>query len=66
MVQESSHLGPGGYYAFYFRGPDRLKFEIVHMADGGAELPAHGRRARTRVRADDAIPRAQRRSASSI
>jgi catechol 2,3-dioxygenase-like lactoylglutathione lyase family enzyme len=24
-------FGPGGYYAFYFRGPDRLKFEIVHM-----------------------------------
>jgi len=22
---------PGGYYAFYFLGPDRLKFEIVHM-----------------------------------
>ena len=21
----------GGYYAVYFRGPDRLKFEIVHM-----------------------------------
>ncbi len=24
-------FGPGGYYAFYFLGPDRLKFEIVHM-----------------------------------
>ncbi len=24
-------LGPGGYYAVYFRGPDRLKFEGVHM-----------------------------------
>jgi catechol 2,3-dioxygenase-like lactoylglutathione lyase family enzyme len=24
-------FGPGGYYAVYFRGPDRLKFEIVHM-----------------------------------
>lgn len=24
-------FGPGGYYAFYFRGPDRLKFEVVHM-----------------------------------
>ena len=25
------HIGPGGYYAIYFRGPDRLKFEVVHM-----------------------------------
>jgi len=24
-------FGPGGYYAVYFRGPDRLKFEVVHM-----------------------------------
>ena len=24
-------FGPGGYYAFYFRGPDNLKFEVVHM-----------------------------------
>lgn len=24
-------FGPGGYYAFYFLGPDRLKFEVVHM-----------------------------------
>ena len=24
-------FGPCGYYAFYFRGPDRLKFEVVHM-----------------------------------
>ncbi len=24
-------FGPGGYYAFYFRGPDDLKFEVVHM-----------------------------------
>lgn len=24
-------FGPGGYYALYFLGPDRLKFEIVHM-----------------------------------
>ena len=23
--------GPGGYYALYFRSPDRLKFEVVHM-----------------------------------
>ena len=24
-------FGPGGYYAFYFLGPDGLKFEVVHM-----------------------------------
>jgi catechol 2,3-dioxygenase-like lactoylglutathione lyase family enzyme len=24
-------FGPGGYYALYFRGPDGLKFEVVHM-----------------------------------
>jgi catechol 2,3-dioxygenase-like lactoylglutathione lyase family enzyme len=24
-------FGPGGYYAVYFRGPDRLKVEVVHM-----------------------------------
>jgi catechol 2,3-dioxygenase-like lactoylglutathione lyase family enzyme len=24
-------FGPGGYYAFYFRGPDGLKLEVVHM-----------------------------------
>jgi catechol 2,3-dioxygenase-like lactoylglutathione lyase family enzyme len=24
-------FGPGGYYAVYFLGPDRMKFEIVHM-----------------------------------
>ena len=24
-------FGPGGYYAFYFRGPNGLKFEVVHM-----------------------------------
>ena len=24
-------FGVGGYYAVYFRGPDDLKFEIVHM-----------------------------------
>jgi glyoxylase I family protein len=31
-------FGPGGYYAIYFLGPDRLKFEIVHMplAEGRA------------------------------
>jgi hypothetical protein len=24
-------FGHGGYYAVYFRGPDRLKLEVVHM-----------------------------------
>lgn len=24
-------FGQGGYYAVYFRGPDRLKLEVVHM-----------------------------------
>ncbi len=24
-------FGPGGYYAVYFLGPDKLKFEVVHM-----------------------------------
>jgi len=24
-------FGPGGYYAVYFTGPDRLKLELVHM-----------------------------------
>ena len=24
-------FGPGGYYAVYFLGPDRLKFEFLHM-----------------------------------
>jgi hypothetical protein len=24
-------FGPGGYYAVYFLGPDRLKVEVVHM-----------------------------------
>jgi len=24
-------FGLGGYYAVYFRGPDRLKLEVVHM-----------------------------------
>ena len=23
----------GGYYAFYFLGPDRMKFEVVHMPE---------------------------------
>jgi catechol 2,3-dioxygenase-like lactoylglutathione lyase family enzyme len=34
-------FGPGGYYAVYFRGPDRLKFEVVYM-------PLAERRAKTR------------------
>jgi glyoxylase I family protein len=25
-------FGPGGYYAVYFLGPDRIKFEVVHMS----------------------------------
>ena len=39
-------FGPGGYYAFYFRGPDRLKFEIVHMplAERAAEARARASR----------------------
>ena len=24
-------FGPGGYYAVYFTGPERMKFEFVHM-----------------------------------
>ncbi|HXN84871.1 MAG TPA: VOC family protein [Candidatus Binataceae bacterium] len=24
-------FGPGGYYAVYFLGPDRIKIEVVHM-----------------------------------
>ena len=36
-------FGPGGYYAVYFLGPDRLKFEFVHM-------PLAERRARERGR----------------
>jgi catechol 2,3-dioxygenase-like lactoylglutathione lyase family enzyme len=35
-------FGPGGYYAFYFRGPDRLKFEIVHMPLAEAQARARG------------------------
>jgi len=34
-------FGPGGYYAVYFLGPDRLKFEVVHMPL--AELQARAR-----------------------
>lgn len=33
----------GGYYAVYFRGPDRLKLEVVHM-------PVAEQRARERMR----------------
>ena len=36
-------FGPGGYYAVYFRGPERLKFEAVHMPL--AEQLADGRKA---------------------
>lgn len=34
-------FGPDGYYAVYFRGPDRLKIEVVHMplAEQRAEAP---------------------------
>jgi catechol 2,3-dioxygenase-like lactoylglutathione lyase family enzyme len=35
-------FGPGGYYAFYFLGPDRLKFEIVHMPLAEARARAAG------------------------
>jgi glyoxylase I family protein len=37
-------FGLGGYYAVYFRGPDRLKFEVVHMP--AAEQRAKARRPR--------------------
>src|SRR5262245_37181603 len=36
-------FGLGGYYAVYFRGPDRLKLEVVHM-------PVAEQRARERER----------------
>jgi catechol 2,3-dioxygenase-like lactoylglutathione lyase family enzyme len=38
-------FGPGGYYAFDFLGPDRLKFEVVHMplAEERARNRAAGR-----------------------
>jgi len=29
--RESIRSVPGGYYAVYFLGPDRVKFEVVHM-----------------------------------
>jgi len=28
---EFPYGGPGGWYAVYFLGPDRIKFEVVHM-----------------------------------
>ena len=37
-------FGLGGYYALYFRGPDRLKFEIVHMPAAEARAREHQRR----------------------
>ena len=40
-------FGPGGYYAVYFRGPDRLKFEVVHMPL--AERRAKARRSQSGV-----------------
>src|SRR5262249_29794219 len=42
-------FGAGGYYAVYFRGPDRLKLEVVHMplaeqrARALRSLPLEGR-----------------------
>lgn len=38
-------FGIGGYYAVYFRGPDRLKFEVVHMPVAERLSEAHARRA---------------------
>ena len=35
-------FGPGGYYAVYFRGPDRLKFEVVHMPLAEQSAKARG------------------------
>ena len=32
----------GGYYAVYFRGPDRLKFEVVHMPVAEQQARARG------------------------
>jgi len=40
-------FGPGGYYAFYFRGPDRLKFEVVHMPLAERAAEARGLLARS-------------------
>ena len=44
-------FGIGGYYAVYFRGPDRLKFEVVHMplAEERAKALTSRRAARTRA-----------------
>ncbi len=52
-------FGPGGYYAVYFLGADRLKFEVVHMPlaerrAGNAEIcsrrePSEGRRERKQL-----------------
>ncbi len=35
-------FSPGGYYAIYFRGPDRLKFEVVHMPLAEQQARARG------------------------
>lgn len=35
-------FGPGGYYAVYFLGPDRLKLEFVHMPLAEARCRAMG------------------------
>ena len=35
-------FGLGGYYAVYFRGPDRLKFEVVHMPVAEQRARARG------------------------
>jgi hypothetical protein len=31
VIQDLPYGGPDGWYAVYFLGPDRLKFEVVHM-----------------------------------
>lgn len=35
ILEEPAEFGfaVGGYYAFYFLGPDRIKFEVVHMPE---------------------------------
>ncbi len=35
-------FGLGGYYAVYFRGPDRLKLEVVHMPLAEQRAKARG------------------------
>lgn len=35
-------FGPGGYYAVYFRGPDRLEFEVAHMPLAERRAKARG------------------------